>query len=85
MLCVYTLVVPHVAHLQPQLDLLRGVDEHLNRRHVMVLQQVSTMPFLVTEKGHKLAIGDVPDATGSLSICSSGNRVRVAIVSSSVP
>ena len=82
MLCVYALVVPHVAHHQPQLDLLRGVDEHLNRRHVMVLQQVSTMPL---EKGHKLAIGDVPDATGSLSICSSGNRVRVAIVSSSVP
>ena len=33
MLCFYALVVPHVAHLQPQLALLHGVDEHLNRRH----------------------------------------------------
>ena len=33
MLCFYALVVPHVAHLQPQVDLLLGVDEHLNRRH----------------------------------------------------
>ena len=84
MLFVYALVVPHVVHLQPQLDLLRGVDEHLNRRH-MVLQQVSTMSFLVTENGHELAMGAVPDATGSLSICTSAIRVRGAIVSSSVP
>ena len=33
MMCVYALVVLHVAHHQPHLDLLRGVDEHLNRRH----------------------------------------------------
>ena len=50
---------------------------------VWVLQQVSTMPFLVTENGHELAMGAVPVATGSLSICTLAIHVRGAIVSSS--